>query len=274
MGGRDKLDKKPAMAKKGLCAICGKGGKLTDEHIPPQCAGNIRGVSLHTLDDYLKADQDPTKMENGQLRPEGTLWATLCERCNNVVLGSWYVPHFCRFVQGATYSLAELMRGQFEELKRKKNVAVTLKTGPIRPLALVKTIAGMILALNAESDPRFRERHQALADFVLDKDVALPEPYRAYLAVHSGQWATFAPTMAKAVGKPPSRTVWFSAVENPPFAFLLTFNEESPDTEPFLPLGGLANYAKVPYELEGKAEIDLLVGFREHPIPGDYGQDA
>jgi len=263
-----------AVAKKGICGICGKGGKLSDEHIPPQCAGNVRGVALNTLSDWLDAEQIPELMLNAQPRPKGTLWATICERCNNEVLGSWYVPDFCRFVQGATYSLAQTFRGQFDQLKKKKNLAVTLKTGPLRPLCLVKVVAGMILALNADVDETFRVKHEQLAAFVLDRNAPLPAPYRAYLAVHSGHYATFAPTMFKAIGNPPSHWVAFSAVEQPPFAYLLTFDEHAPDTSPFLPMGGLANFARAPYELIAKADIDLLVGFRETPIPGNYGQDA
>jgi len=263
-----------AVAKKGICGICGKGGKLSDEHIPPQCAGNVRGVSLNTLSDWIEAGEIPEKMANAQPRPKGTLWATICERCNNEVLGSWYVPDFCRFVQGSTHSLAEVFRGQFEELKKKRNLGVTLKTGSLRPLCVVKVIAGMILAMNADVDEAFRTRHERLAAFVLDRDSPLPDPYRAYLAVHSGNYATFAPTMLKGIGMPPSKFVAFSAVEQPPFAYLMTFDEENPDSEPFLPMGGLANFASAPYELIGRADIDLLVGFREHPIPGDYGQDS
>ena len=212
-------------------------------------------------------------MDNPQPRPKGTLWATICERCNNEVLGSWYVPDFCRFVQGATHSLADIFRGRFEELKAKKNLGGTVRTGLMRPLCLPKVVAGMILALNADVDSEFRTRHAALADFVLDRDAPMPDPYRGYLAVHSGRFATFAPTMVEAIGMPPTRYVAFSAVENPPFAYLMTFNETSPDTSPFLPMGGMVNFAKVPYDLQARIEIDMHVGFREHPIPGDYGQN-
>jgi len=135
----------------------------------------------------------------------------------------------------------------------------------------------MILATNAEVDAGFRGRHAALAQFVLDRDSPLPDPYRAYMAVHSGNFATFAPTMYKGIGRiangVPEGLIAFSAVENPPFAYLLTFDEKEPDTKPFLPAGGLATFAKVPYELHAKIEFDLLIGFRKNHIPGDYGQD-
>ena len=98
---------------KGICGICGKGGKLTDEHIPPECAGNVHGITLHSLGDWLAADGNSDSMQNGQPRPKGTLWVTLCERCNNVVLGSWYVPDFCRFVQGIAASLIKESEGKW-----------------------------------------------------------------------------------------------------------------------------------------------------------------
>jgi hypothetical protein len=132
------------VASKGLCGICGKGGKLSDEHIPPECAGNFRGISLHTLGDRLAADRDPEQMKNGQPRPKGTLWSTICERCNNEVLGSWY----------------------------------------------------------------------------------------------------------------------------PTLAYIMTFDEREPDTRPFLPCGGLHNFARVAYDVLASVELDMLIGSRDSPLPG------
>lgn len=258
------------MARKGICAICGKGGKLTEEHIPPRCTGNLREITLHSLEDYLAAEGDPDALPNPQPRPKGTSWATLCERCNSEVLGSWYVPEFCRFVGGVTWALANEYRGRLDEIKGKPGVGVTVTSGPVRALCVVKTIAGMILALNAESDDQFRTTHHALADFVLEKDSPLPPPYRPYMAVHLGNWATFAPTMVRR--DPAGELVAFSAVEQPPLAYILTFNEASPDDRPFLPMGGLYDLGHVAYAAVGRITLNMLVGFRDSPVPGEYGQ--
>ena len=130
----------------------------------------------------------------------------------------------------------------------------------------------MVLALNADSDPQFRERHLPLAEFVLTRDALLPDPYRVYLAIHDGPYATFAPTMFKADRHDPSDSVAFSAVEQPPLAYIMTFNERDPDARPFLPCGGLHAFGRVPYQMTSKFSIDLLIGFRDSPVPGHYGQ--
>ena len=39
------------------------------------------------------------------MRSRGTGSATLCERCNNVVTGSWYVPEFCKWVEAAVRTI-------------------------------------------------------------------------------------------------------------------------------------------------------------------------
>ncbi len=42
---------------KGICAICGRGGKLSLEHVPPQCAGNDKYVEINTLADWQEAGE-------------------------------------------------------------------------------------------------------------------------------------------------------------------------------------------------------------------------
>jgi hypothetical protein len=258
------------MAKKGLCSICGSGGPLTEEHIPPECSGNLHDVTVFSGKDWLDADQNLEAMENGKPRPRGTFWATLCRRCNVDVLGSLYVPHFCDFVNRSRQVLATSdVVTRRDVLRSGPAPTVTLK-GRVRPLAVVKTIAGMILAMNGEDNPAFREQNEALASFVLERDALLPEPYRAYVAVHAADTAVFAPVMASVSAN--GRQAVYSAVEYPPFAYVLTLHESDPYNRPFLPIGGLANFAAAPYELVADFELDLLVSYREAPIPGFYGE--
>lgn len=257
------------MARIGLCGICGTGAKLTDEHIPPQCAGNQRGIELFSGADWMDAGGVAEDMKNGQPRPEGTLWATLCRTCNVDVLGSWYVPHFCDFQNRAKATLRRDFAPREAELRAIPNGVATLYVERARPLPIVKTIVGMILALNAGDDPEFRVRHPGLVEFVLDKEAPLPPPYRAYLALHFGPYAAFAPTMFK---RSPGEKISFSAIDYPPFACVVTFDEQAPDSRPFLPCGGLAEFARMPHGAVADVEIGLLMGFRDSPVPGDYGQ--
>jgi hypothetical protein len=173
---------------------------------------------------------------------------------------------------GVTYALIKSgFAAKRAELKAGVEPWTRITSPPLRPLCLVKAIAGMVVALNADVDAGFRERHKPLADCLLDRNAPLPEPYRAYLAIHDGSYATFAPTMYRGDPAGPD-AIAFSAIEQPPFAYILTFDEREPDAKPFLPCGGLRDYGRLPYGAVGKLEIDLLIGFRDTPVPGFYGQ--
>lgn len=71
----------------GRCALCGKEGKLTFEHIPPQAAFNkghykcYSGIDILTDDSQLPWELDGRK---NKIQQKGAGGYTLCQSCNNL----------------------------------------------------------------------------------------------------------------------------------------------------------------------------------------------
>ena len=53
----------------GICAICGKGDKLSLDHVPPQCADNDQYVEINTAADWENVGGQWEKMKDA--RPLG-----------------------------------------------------------------------------------------------------------------------------------------------------------------------------------------------------------
>ena len=95
--------------KKGICTLCGKGGKLTFEHVPAEASGNLRGVAIYSLADWLARETATGKMPGGRIQPEGLGLVALCRKCNGDLLGTHYVPSFVKFVDAGK----DMIRGSF-----------------------------------------------------------------------------------------------------------------------------------------------------------------
>src|SRR6266511_3846477 len=87
------------MAKnKGICTICGKGGKLTFEHVPAKATGNDEEVVVYGIEQWLARDLETGEMPGGYIQPKGTGAISICKACNEYC-GTWYVPEFAKFVR-------------------------------------------------------------------------------------------------------------------------------------------------------------------------------
>jgi hypothetical protein len=78
--------------KTGFCVICGAHGKLTNDHVPPKGCIELEDVILQSL--------MPTEMQTGRasIIQGGVRFKTLCEQCNNNLLGIQYDPALKNFV--------------------------------------------------------------------------------------------------------------------------------------------------------------------------------
>jgi hypothetical protein len=70
----------------GYCHLCGRYGKLSFEHVPPEAAFNGRPVRVRTGMQVVTVDPDD---ERGKTNQRGAGAHTLCEPCNTTT-GSWY----------------------------------------------------------------------------------------------------------------------------------------------------------------------------------------
>ena len=114
----------------GHCAICGKYGKLTFEHIPPKKAWNSTKANVYSLGEQLKRSEGkPSKHE---IQQQGMGRYSLCKDCNNNT-GSWYAQAYIDFVHIFTYCLLNS-----ESLEH--GDALKFTTPKVQPLAFVKQI--------------------------------------------------------------------------------------------------------------------------------------
>lgn len=75
----------------GQCHICGKYGKLSFEHIPPEAALNKGQVKAYSGEEILKTFHGEKARYQNMQRGMGRF--SLCESCNNTT-GQWYAATY------------------------------------------------------------------------------------------------------------------------------------------------------------------------------------
>lgn len=79
--------------KEGYCLLCGEYGTLTKDHVPPKSAITLTPMLQRTVSEWWSTDS---------VKPlsavSGTVFKTLCKRCNNEVLGKKdkYISDVCK----------------------------------------------------------------------------------------------------------------------------------------------------------------------------------
>ena len=199
--------------RKGICAICGKGDKLSLEHVPPQCADNDKYVEINTVADWERAGQKWEEMKGARPQPEGIGYITICEECNGYS-GTNYVPHYCRTVNAGFAILRQLPIADFDNDVETK--VAEFRIHGMRPLPFVKEVVAMLLAMNGDVDPDFRTDNRDLVTFLRDKDArGLAERYHLYLSLFFGPARRFAPVMGAIIDR---RELVLTAVDYPPYS--------------------------------------------------------
>jgi hypothetical protein len=167
----------------------------------------------------FRAGED-ARWENDQ---KGSGYTALCDQCNNVRGGKWYVPEFQEWADLG----AEIVNGLRDEPRLDLLDAVNLKVSRGYPARFAKQIVLMLLAINA---PEFGGVHQPLRDFVLTREATgLPSRYRLYLGLYDRDAARHAglywPMHFGAVS-----VTGFAATDilYPPYSYTLTIDEPTP----------------------------------------------
>ncbi len=223
------------MAKnKGICTICGKGGKLTFEHVPAKATGNDEEVVVYGIEQWLARDLETGEMPGGYIQPKGTGAISICKACNEYCGVDWKVVGF--------------------------------QVNQMRALPVVKQVIASLLALNA---PGFAAKNPDLRKFVLDREIrGLPDKYRLYACLFAGPLARFAGLQAE-LNVVTHEIVLMSEVAHPPFAYLLTI-----DSKPSQPLGEITAFTTRGFDEVRDEQLELTMGFGHTALPGDYRSKA
>src|SRR5690242_7145362 len=97
--------KKVKSALEGYCSICKKFTKLTRDHVPPRGSINLQPVEIRMFHEHLKGAVSPVPVETHQidenlylrrktveLSQSGVNFRSICDSCNNTLLGRRYDP--------------------------------------------------------------------------------------------------------------------------------------------------------------------------------------
>ncbi len=216
---------KESRSKEGICALCGKEGKLSFEHVPPQSAFNSSPIFLQNHI-HLFGQGSPLygkRMRNNK----GSGGYTLCEECNKKT-GSWYASDFADFVH---QGMKLIMEVQYP----KREVKGTYK---IKPLNVLKQILTMFLSLDKTGHLR---SNTDLVNFLLNKESKkLPSIYNIYLystlSIKSRMLG-----FCWVAGDTKGMKKW-SEINFKPFGYFLT-EESLPPNEHMLNISEFGNYS-------------------------------
>ena len=241
----------------GLCRICGDVTELSFEHVPPRAAFNNRRTTTADISRLIGSD-DPNALEQparGHISQRGAGAYTLCVKCNNTT-GHWYGS---AYVDWAAQGLMLLQAsGRSPSLYHIFHIF---------PLRVLKQIICMFFSANS---PNFRDRHEDLVRFVLNRDAKYLDPkVRVYAFYHLGDRSrqSGVSTLVQLSDDGFSaRSKIFSEITWPPFGYVLSLDSEPPDDD-LLDISGFAHYR---YKEWTDVQLRLRAKEIYSWLPGDY----
>jgi hypothetical protein len=263
---------------KGICRLCGKGGTLTKEHVPPKAAFNADTIQRRIID---------SKRPEGEILwvsyedPKGSYTTSLCQKCNNWT-GGVYVPEYVEFAKmlaphARVESVGSSVKGitsPFHPLRVVKQ-AITMACATSEANAKPENIANVWNPTKDASPPRFdlplteRERFRSLLDrlrtFVLEPNrIHIPQPARLYLylvADRVGRQSGIAAMGDRVSGN----LVWLVETAFWPLGWVLVL-EGSVQSEPLLDVTGWG-------DLEFNEEVEIKLSLPCNRVAGPYPLD-
>lgn len=233
----------------GTCRICLKHTDLTYEHVPPQAAFNNKRVEIVTGTKAIELP--PGVIKGGDYEQRGMGAYSLCRPCNSNT-GAWY---------GA--ALVDWCRGGRDVLLTTRGKYDAPHTLAVYPLRIVKQIVAMFCSVRGVD---LVTECPDVQPFLLDKTrVGMPTGLRIYIhyavgTVHRyGPWGVHI-NFNTMHATPMSEFIW------PPFGYLLTYGEASPDPRP----AEITRYASHGYDDQVEVNMNLPLLCTLSPIPGDY----
>ncbi|MCX5801280.1 MAG: hypothetical protein NTX17_07840 [Candidatus Eisenbacteria bacterium] len=155
---RDKFD---------LCNICRKQASLSWDHVPPRGGIEVTPVEQETILQRLTGKENEKIVRISQ---NGVKFRTICDGCNNTLLGRKYDPVLNDFALGV---------GRF--------LNATLEITPIikyetRPNLLIRAIVGHLLAAKGYFENTTID--EKLRNFILDESADFPDNLRIFYWVY------------------------------------------------------------------------------------------
>ena len=152
----------------GYCVICGQYGKLTKDHVPPKACNNDSEIVLRTFNNDKHCHDKNFK--------RGVHFKTICEKCNNELLGAQYDPELVRLSREIT-NIALSVSSNYIILPPEILVF-------IKPQRVARAIIGHFLAAHslkeAKDGVHWSPFNNALREYFLSTTAHLPEGVDIY----------------------------------------------------------------------------------------------
>lgn len=245
----------------GICRLCGNKTKLSFEHLPPRSALNSEKTKMYSMMDWLNRETEAAK--KGKQYQRGVGVEALCTSCNNNT-GAWYVPDLSKLVHTGVHTLRQIPKDTLLELNQNTDVRIygNFSIENARPLAIIKQVATMFFAMN---NPKFRDVHSDLADFVLSKTATgLPAGYQFHLAFYIGPFTRYS-NLNFILDTNTGIAQYVSEIAAPPFCYLLTI-----ENQVCFAYGSINHYADYQYDEEVKLDIKTPVLVGNTPYALDF----
>jgi len=210
----------------GTCALCGRNGKLTFEHVPPEAAYNDNPIYIQAAD-HLVNEESPVYGKRMRSN-KGFGSFTLCAPCNNNT-GAWYGKAYVDFAkQGMSI------------LNNDIHIGSVLGSYLIKPLSVVKQILTMFMSADKSGHLR---SHKGLVDYILDKDsISFPTNFKVF--IYSNDSPVKRMLGCSTIFDPRIGIQHWSEINFKPFGYLLA--EDSGPAHPHMV--DISNWGSVPYD--------------------------
>jgi hypothetical protein len=159
--------------KSGACNICGNIGPLTDDHVPPRGCATPRPTYLRSI--VARSPRRNKNFAKGATKaPNGTIFRTLCSRCNNELLGKHCDPDLI--------SMTQQVAALFESPLYLPATSIIR----IRPQRVARSVLGHLSAIGIDRSAG-GELTDALRSYLLDTNAPMPADLRLYYWGYQGQ---------------------------------------------------------------------------------------
>lgn len=208
--------------KKGLgyCAICGKHGSLTHDHVPPKGCIQVADAVLTRLTMGHNVRRQP----GSSIYIQGGLkFKTLCVRCNSQLLGLGFDPELKHFVDSMRVGLQKISM----------NVVLPRIVQLEADMHLIaRSVIGHILAAHSVPDTETPRENigasEVLRQYFLDPTAAFPQDWRLYCWPYLSRKQVIlrhAAWLDTALSNAGDKTVYGHVLKFLPFGFWLVYRQ-------------------------------------------------
>lgn len=126
-----------------ICNICGQRKKLSWDHVPPQCQNSLFIPEVYANTLFRGVPNEKAYMKKYQ---SGIKFRTICEKCNNVVLGE-NDNEYKTFLEDIVEKISKISDDQKNKLDDSVYITVSCKINRI-----LRVVCGHMLAAKEEYD--------------------------------------------------------------------------------------------------------------------------